>query len=339
MRVAASLLTLSLAASPVLAAAQYAPAPPRPAPGRPPDDAAQPPPPSRPAPPYARGTPAPPPYARPAPDARPSPYARPAPPRYAYRAGQRAYVGAVPFWAGMGWGWGYYALYPRSYAYSAQPYAPAGGYAPEGYGPDGYAPPGYGPQGYPPGYYDAEADRVHLRLGGTVAGTDGGVAGGFNVAVDSRLIGFNVSVDGLRLDGVTNDRITHGDALGWGSAHVTWSVLADAFFRVRLEMGGSMLSMPRTGAFATATRGGQVAFGPDMGISGQLGLVGPLGFEGHFRVTPMPVTVTDAALALAFRGGPFALTAGWRGIHVYQDGVKVPEVDFSGPEVGLAFQF
>lgn len=341
MRLAASLLALSLA-FPVLATEREGLD--RPSPRAPSDALATPgeldadlvlaqyapPPPST--------RPAPAPYARPAPSARPAPapYRASPAPAPAPRGGRRyrTYVGpgaagALAFWGGWGWGWGYYPLYPAYPAYPAyaQPY-------PGGPGPDGGG-------HYPPdaGYPPVNPDRVFVRLGVAAAGMPDGAVGGFTLALDGRTAGFSASLDALAIDDVTHFGDTDGDALGWGSAHFTWTVLADAAFRIRLELGGSMLSLPETGAFATTTRAGDVAFGPDVGFSAQLGLVGPIGIEGHARVTPLPIAVVDSRLALALRGGPFALTAGWRGIRVHGEEGEVPDVDFSGPELGLSFVF
>lgn len=284
--------------------------------------------------------PAPAPYAtRPA----PAPYAaRPAPAPTAPRGGRRGYrtyagpgavaIGVLPFWGGFGFGWGYYPLYPAYPRYA--PPSPAdgtydGAYPPPG---DGYAGGGYG---YPP----PEPDRVRVRLGAAVAGMPDGAVGGFNLALDTRTVGFSASVDAISIDDVTRVGDSGGDALGWGSAHLTWSILADAAFRVRLELGGSMLSLPTTGKFAGLEHAGDVAFGPDVGLSGQVGLVGPVGVEGHVRLTPLPYTVVDSRLALALRGGPLAVTLGWRGIRLYEDAGEVPDVDFSGPELGVTIAF
>ncbi len=283
-------------------------------------------------PPPSSTRPAPYPYSRPAPSARPAPAPYRASPAPA-RRGERRYRtygpgaaghGALSFWGGWGWGWGYYPLYP-AYPPYAQPYPPAGPY--------GGAPP---PEA---GYAAAAPDRVFVRLGLAGAGMPDGAVGGFTLALDGRTAGFSASLDALAVDDVTHFGDADGDAIGWGSAHFTWTVLADAAFRIRLELGGSMLSLPETGAFATVTRAGDVAFGPDVGFSAQLGLVGPIGIEGHARLTPLPIPVVDSRLALALRGGPFAVTAGWRGIRVHGEEGEVPDVDFSGPELGLSILF
>ncbi len=76
-----------------------------------------------------------------------------------------------------------------------------------------------------------------------------------------------------------------------------------------------------------------------MGISGTLGLIGPLGIEAYARVTPAPVLIVDARATLAFHVGPVALTGGWRELSVHRSGDLQTPFAFSGPQVGLALQF
>jgi hypothetical protein len=259
-------------------------------------------------------------YSRPAPAAAP---ARPAAPRVVVRPGV-AVVGALPFWWGLSWGWGYRPLYPRP----APPPSPDDGYDPA-----------------PDGEYVAAADpeRATTRLsavGAGMAGARDGGLGGLSLAIDGRDLGVNVSVDAIAIDGVTGPAgSSEHDAIGWGSAHLTWSFAAQEAFRLRLELGASMLSLPSSGAFGGTTAAGKVAFGPDVGISGQLGLVGPLGVEAHARITPYPIPVLDTRVAAVLRGGPLALTAGWRTVRIEGDGVDAPVARFEGPEVGLALVF
>jgi hypothetical protein len=165
--------------------------------------------------------------------------------------------------------------------------------------------------GEPGASYEPDPDAVHLRLSGTGVAASGGGMGGIALDVEGRSGGVNARIDALAKDGVTG--VPGGDhrAIAWGSAHVTWSLVSDEVARVRLEIGGSAL----------------------------VGLVGPIGIEGHARVTPFPVPVLDTRLAVALRGGPLAVTAGWRGLHVAGDGVDAPVLDLSGPELGLSIAF
>jgi hypothetical protein len=104
--------------------------------------------------------------------------------------------------------------------------------------------------------------------------------------------------------------------------------------RLRVELGGSFLSWPDAGPDSGLTVGG-----PDVGVSGHAGLVGPLGIEGYARVTPVPVPIVDALGALSLRFGPAALTAGWRELSVHKSDVNAARFAFSGPQVGLGLQF
>jgi hypothetical protein len=245
---------------------------------------------------------------RPAPP--PPEYVAPAPAPRPRRYARSAIVVGSPFWWGLGFGWGYAPLYPRN------PYA-----------------------GEPGASYEPDPDAVHLRLSGTGVAASGGGMGGIALDVEGRSGGVNARIDALAKDGVTG--VPGGDhrAIAWGSAHVTWSLVSDEVARVRLEIGGSALALPDTGFAATQPWAGRTAFGPDVGVSAQLGLVGPIGIEGHARVTPFPVPVLDTRLAVALRGGPLAVTAGWRGLHVAGDGVDAPVLDLSGPELGLSIAF
>ena len=127
--------------------------------------------------------------------------------------------------------------------------------------------------------------------------------------------------------------------MGWGIAHATWSLLSASSYRLRLEAGGSMLYMPDSDAFAGQPYAGTVAFGPSFGVSGNVGIVGPFGIEGHARVAPVPVPVADLRIGAAFRGGPLAVTLGWRAIDVDGDRDDGPELSYSGPDSGLSLVY
>lgn len=235
----------------------------------------------------------------------PAPWA--ARPRYAARVVSRPWYDPYhpTFWLGWAWGWGYYPLYPR--------------------------PP------YEPDRAREEEERIATRLSFSAGGAPDAAFAGVGLALDGRHAGFHIGIDAVALD--RGLAIEDDEAVGWGSAHVTWTVAGSEAFRIRAEAGVSMLSMPGTGAWSGMPYADTVAFGPDVGVSAQLGLVGPIGLEAHARVTPVPVPVTDVRLALALRGGPFALTAGVRTIDVRGDEVDGPEGRFSGPELGFALVF
>jgi hypothetical protein len=175
-----------------------------------------------------------------------------------------------------------------------------------------------------------------LGLSGTGGG---GFAGGLAFGVEGPRAGARLSIDAISPDRIDHaPRLDQTDALGWGTLNATWALLAGPAGRLRLELGGSMLSIPATGSYAAARYGGTTVFGPDAGLSGELHLVGPLGLEAHGRVTPFPVPVVDAGLALALRGGPFAFTAGVRDLELSGTAARGPKARVLGPELGLALR-
>jgi hypothetical protein len=244
----------------------------------------------------------------------------PAPPRYApryapspipYRSPRYLYdpffYGFAPAWWGWGWGYGYYPLYPR----------PQYGYAPQ------------------------DVARVTTRLAVQGGGTleHGGSAAGLNLGIEGERLGFHLGLDGFYpgrrggtafLGGSAFDSAT---TYGLVSAHLTAALVTTDVARLRAELGGSVLSFPDASADA-----GLVSFGPDVGLSAQLGLLGPLALEGYFRVTPFPIPVLDGQAALALRFGPVALTAGWRELAVRRTDENAG-FSWAGPQLGLGFRF
>jgi hypothetical protein len=307
---AATLLALALAA-PAAAAEESSgqaskPAPAHPAPQAAPGAAAQPaqgatPAPARPAPQGAPAT-----AAQPA--QGPTQAARPAPPRGAVPARPLPppYPGYYPGWAWWdpgalwwGWGWGYYPLYPRP------PVPP------------------------PPEHVERVATTFAARAGG---GRDGNI-GGLDLGVEGRRFGFRAGVDGISAKGSFPGTVDSARTHGYGTMHLTSLLVSTAVARVRAEIGGSMLSYPETGPDAGVT-----SFGPNIGISGSLGLVGPVGVEGWVRYTPLPIPISDVQAGLALRLGPAGVTLGWRDFRV-EPNTEASHFKYRGPVAQLAFLF
>lgn len=108
---------------------------------------------------------------------------------------------------------------------------------------------------------------------------------------------------------------------------------------MRLETGVSILALPDSPAAADEEWRGKTLLGPDVGISGQLGLVGPIGIEGYARLTPFPQRVADTFIGLAVHGGPLGVNAGWRWVDVAGNGRDAPRLMFRGPQVGIGLAF
>lgn len=273
----------------------------------------------------AEAPPAPP---RPAPEVRPPPPPRPeySPyPRTGPRPGRPYYYRPVEppprYRWGWGWGWGWYPLYPYQPLPPAQP------------SPDGrVAPP-----------VPREEDRIYTRLslyGAGHAGPDDGYMFGGSFGLEGRYLGFDADVAALARESVTG-RIQddESDPATWTTAHLTWSLVNERSARLRVETGLSVLDLPDSPAVFDRPWRGKTLLGPDVGLSGQIGLVGPLGIEGHARLTPFPTRVADTFIGLAVHGGPLGVSAGWRWVDVAGDGEDAPELMFRGPQVGLVLRF
>jgi hypothetical protein len=243
---------------------------------------------------------------------------------YPYGYGYSPYAFA-PLWLGFGLGWSYSYDYAPYYPTYPAPYVePA---------PDLYA-------ANPPPPPPPEPDRITTQLQVRGGAQNGGATGGIEVAIDGRRLGFQAGIDAISVKAVTGSSSLGSEgALGWGTVHLTWSVVSGDGGRLRLELGGSLLSMPNSGALVGRPYAGDVAIGPNFGTSGTARIIGPLGLEAHARVTPVPVAVGDVGAALALRGGPLALAAGWRWFDVAGNNTSAPQLHFSGPELGLSFVF
>lgn len=214
---------------------------------------------------------------------------------------------------GWGWGWGWDPIYP-------------------------YAP---GP------HFDArdqpvrdEADRIYTRLSLYGAGQTDGYVAGVSLNIEGRSTGFDLDVSALEKEAVTGPLRDRGtEPISWNTAHLTWAILSERSVQLRVETGASMLSLPASDFTAQQPWRGKTIIGPDVGLSGQIGLLGPFGIEGHAWLTPFPVRTADSFLGLALHDGPIGMHAGWRSIDVAGRMNDAPKVSFSGPEVALVLGF
>lgn len=334
MRLDISLLAVAslVAALPAVPLAQGAPPPPRaaaPAPSAPPPSAyshSAPPPPSAA---YPRGPPA---YSGPrAPYPRaPGPYPSvPAPGHYGptpYHYAPHYYppYHYSPFYWSFGWSFGWYPLYPAYPAY-AYPVAPPPDGAPLAPGQMAPVPP---------------QERIYTRFSLYGAGRHDGYIAGLTFDLDSRLIGFNADIGALAWEPVTGPlHSSASDPVTLANAHVTWTFLLQRSVRLRLETGVSMLDLPDSAPLFDRPWRGNTLFGPDVGVSGHLGLVGPVGLEGHARITPYPQRIIDTFAGLTVHGGPVGVNAGWRWVDIAGDGIDAPKMMFRGPQFGLVLAF
>jgi hypothetical protein len=158
--------------------------------------------------------------------------------------------------------------------------------------------------------------------------------------MDSQWIGLDANIDALAEETVTGPlRKSSSSPAGWGSAHLTWSIVSTKAARIRILTGGSMLALPRSDFTNGQPWAGKTLWGPDVGVSGGFGLSGPFALGGWARLTPVPVRVADFFAGAMLHAGPIGLTGGWRWVDVDGDGVEAPKISFSGPQAGLSIRF
>lgn len=232
-------------------------------------------------------------------------------------------------------------------SYSAYGYSGTGGYA-AGYGYGyGYAPGpafawyGVRPYGYGWGwqpYYlgpsvSTQAATRPSDLSSTfligALGTRNGVGLDLRFSTEGRR--FGIEFDALTFALPNPDAPKEPSAtVPKMQAHATWSVLTSRHGRLRLEGGASAVFAPDV-----------TYIGPQVGLSGQLALIGPLGFDAAVRWTPIPASIVDADAGLGLHFGNFALRGGWRWLRM--DDRRVNEdgglAIVTGPSVTLGLVF
>ena len=182
---------------------------------------------------------------------------------------------------------------------------------------------------------------VHSQIAVHGSSTNQGYMAGAFLAVESKLVGLDASIDALAEEQVTGpvNGHDHNDPAALGSAHVTWTVLSESWITVHALTGGSMLALPKTDFTRAQPWAGKTIYGADLGISGSIRLAGPVRAEGHARVTPYPTRIADTYAGIALLNGPIGLVAGWRWVEVHGDGIDAPRMSYSGPQAGLTFRF
>jgi hypothetical protein len=190
---------------------------------------------------------------------------------------------------------GYYNSYSYGYGYGPRYYG--WGVHPWGYYGYGYYPVYGGPviaEEVPSSPPEITASAL---LGGVV--TKDGVGLDVRGRIEGRRLGFDISL--LTVPNVNPDNTSDRALMPYVGMHLTYSLVSTLQARLRLEAGG-------TGIFAPD----RTYIGPDVGVTAQVALLGPLGLEGGIHLTPYPATVVDADAALALHFGNLTVRGGWR---------------------------
>lgn len=208
--------------------------------------------------------------------------------------------------------------------------APFDGYYSQRWGvyPWGYYAYGYHPVwGAPPAPPEAPAPSTLVGaafLGGYLTRRGADVTG--ELRLEDRRWGLNAR--GSTLGNPAGGGIV--DTMPLFAMHATWSVVSEPWARLRLEAGFSGIVAPDLHYF-----------GPDVGVSAQVALLGPFGFDASARVTPFPATIVDLEAGATLQLGALALRGGLRRVWLDDTGVNDEggSLGFFGPAVSLGVVF
>ncbi|HVG59895.1 MAG TPA: hypothetical protein VNA24_15170 [Hyalangium sp.] len=198
-----------------------------------------------------------------------------------------------------------------------------------------YPPPSYYvepvPVHRPTEVYAPRKDTIHsaLRLGLGVGSLGGGYGLDLSLAFEGERLGLDGRVTGLALP--TDDGTEGSDTLSLAGAHLTYALLTQERVRWRVEGGLTMAQAPDL-----------KVVGPSLGTSFDARLARPLDLELRLQATPFPYRQLDAQAALALKGYPWVVRAGWRTLLLDDAGLVDGEVHrdvFNGPFLGFGLFF
>jgi len=168
--------------------------------------------------------------------------------------------------------------------------------------------------------------RSELRLDGS-AMKEGGSAG-IRVIVEGLRLGFDAGFSGIIVNAVDGSGAVVSKGLL--DANFTVSPLTGERGRLRVEAGLGAIFLPcMSGA------------GPDLGVSGELRILGPFGVEGSVRTVPWPYRSLDWHAAVQMWLHHFDVRVGVRQVYIDDqgrvNGIRHTDSSF-GPWVGVGLR-
>lgn len=147
----------------------------------------------------------------------------------------------------------------------------------------------------------AEPDLSRTMLGANVQAHPDGAIVGATVVTEGKRLGLHLGASGVFAR--ATDRSAGLESLKLVEAHLTYAPLSGSRGRVRLEGGASAAFGPTT-----------AAIGPDVGLTGDLRLIGSLGVEGGARYAPLPHKRIETWAGLFLGLGALRVEGGWRSL-------------------------
>lgn len=190
-------------------------------------------------------------------------------------------------------------------------------------------PPPPPPLPLPPSAYAVSAPAsFRFEAGVEAQGHAEGGAVGFGLRLEGRRLGLHSEYGLILARSPGADEV---DAIGLFDVHLTYALLSGERGRLRLEGGIDYAAAPQLRVV-----------GPDVGVSAQLRLFGPLGVEAAVYYTPLPYLRLGATAGATLTFGHLALRGGVRACALDDQGLVdgVHHTDsFAGPYAGVALVF
>lgn len=166
----------------------------------------------------------------------------------------------------------------------------------------------------------ARSMHLELQLGGLIS-EPSGLGGGGGLRLERERFGLDAGFDLFQPD--------RSSRFVYSAAHLSYALLTGEFYRVRLELGCSLVSLGEPVA-----GGGAVVY-PEAGVSASLGLMGPIGLEGQARFSTAPFRPSDLAFLMVARWEILAFKLGLRQI---ESGPTLggPPARYGGPFIGVS---
>ena len=170
------------------------------------------------------------------------------------------------------------------------------------------------------------------KLGRVIVGVNGGgdvaqLAAGAGLTVEGKRWGFNLNYNMTVFDADANTRQIDLKIL---DAHLVFAPIVGQRGRVRIEVGANA-------AYAC----GAYMIAPELGLSGDVRILGPIGLSGYVRGSLWPYKRIDAFAGVMAQLWALRLELGWREMRLetqFDNGSKVAD-RWGGPNLGVSMVF
>lgn len=179
----------------------------------------------------------------------------------------------------------------------------------------------------PPAKKDDEPKLSRVIVGVNAGGDLEEIAAGASLTVEGKRWGFNLNYGMTVFD---KDADSQKIELKLLDAHLVFAPIVGQRGRVRIEVGAN-------GGYAC----GAWIVAPEVGLSGDVRILGPIGLSGYARGSIWPYKRIDAFLGVMAQLSMVRIEAGWREMRLdvgFDNGSRVSD-RWGGPNLGLSMVF